>query len=637
MTTTTETKILPPLGAKLPSLSDRLTSLLNRLQPSPEVLVLFSALIIGGGAGLAIVLFQNLISLFQFLAFDQLLGYLSRWGAWTLATIPALGGLVVGILHWRFPNLLGQDFASLLHDTRVQKISPVRPFVKMLAAAVSLGTGASLGPEGPSVEIGSNVGILLGQTFQVSKERYRLLLGAGAAAGLAAGFNAPIAGVFFAVEVVLGTRFTTPAASLILLSAVISALITQSFLGTHPAFDLPIYQLLSPWECINYFGLGILASLVSIAYIQSIRLLQACFRGNSLGFLKLEKLPKIVQPLLGGAIVGLLALQLPQILGIGYGVLEVILQGEQFSPQLLCVLLIAKLIATAISLGSGLVGGVFAPAMFLGACLGGAYGSAMMAIWSDVEIAPPPAYAMVGMAAVLGGSVKAPLTAILLLFEMTRNYLIILPLMLAVGVSVWFVELMQLGQSVKGLNLQQMGVNLQDQDELEILKNVPIATVMTRDYFALPASVPLLEAGQMMLQNKCHTALVLNETQQLIGIVTLADIRREIAQMAETVAKSSELSSQGAAVVTPATNKLLKDICATEVLYAYEDESVAEALSRMGARGLYLLPVVARDNPRNVLGVIERNQVALASNLAMTQAALAMISHPIAPKQASSS
>jgi CBS domain-containing protein len=267
--------------------------------------------------------------------------------------------------------------------------------------------------------------------------------------------------------------------------------------------------------------------------------------------------------------------------------------------------------------------------MFLGACLGGAYGSAMMAIWSgiEIEIAPPPAYAMVGMAAVLGGSVKAPLTAILLLFEMTRNYLIILPLMLAVGVSVWFVELMQLGQSVKGLNLQQMGVNLQDQDELEILKNVPIATVMTRDYFALPASMPLLEAGQTMLQNKCHTALVLNETQQLIGIVTLADIRREIAQMAETAAKSSGFSSQGAAVVTPVTNKLLKDICTTEVLYAYLDESVAEALSRMGARGLYLLPVVARDNPRNVLGVIERNQVALASNLAMTQAVLAMISH----------
>lgn len=616
-TTTSQTKILPPLWFKLPSLSDRLTSILNRLQPSPEVLVLFSALIIGGGSGLAVVLFQNLINLCQFLAFEQLLGKLSSWGAWTLAGIPMLGGLVVGILRWRFPDFLGQEFAALLRNTRVQKISPLRPFIKMLAAVVSLGTGASLGPEGPSVEIGSNVGILLGQTFQVSKERYRLLLGAGAAAGLAAGFNAPIAGVFFTVEVVLGTRFTTPAASLILLSAVISALVTQSFLGSHPAFDLPSYQLLSPWECIHYFGLGLLASLVSIAYTQAIKLAQACFQGNVMSWTGLKKLPKAIQPVLGGAIVGLLALQLPQVLGIGYGVLEVILRGEQFSLRLLCLLLVAKLIATAISLGSGLVGGVFAPAMFLGACLGAIYGDLVAAI-SSIEIAPPPAYAMVGMAAVLAGSVKAPLTAIILLFEMTRNYLIILPLMAAVGVSVWSVELMQSNPSVQGLNLQQMGVNLQNEDELEILKGVSIATVMSRNYLALPATMPLLQAGQAMLQNKCHTALVLDKTEQLVGVVTLADIRREIVQMAA----ASPDSDSNAPPTETCIHRPLREICTTEILYAYEDESVTEALERMGARGLYLLPVVARDHPRTVVGVIERNQAALASNLAMTQAAL---------------
>ncbi|MDJ0690328.1 MAG: chloride channel protein [Xenococcaceae cyanobacterium MO_188.B32] len=164
--------------------------------------------------------------------------------------------------------MLGQDFYSLISNTREQKISPWRPAIKMLAASVSLGTGASLGPESPSVEIGSNIGILLGQLFQVSKDRYRLLLGAGAAAGLAAGFKAPIAGVFFALEVVLGTAFTTPAASLILLSAFLSAAIARAFLGVHPAFELPGYEVLGYWEWLFYSGLGLLASLVSYTFFR---------------------------------------------------------------------------------------------------------------------------------------------------------------------------------------------------------------------------------------------------------------------------------------------------------------------------------------------------------------------------------
>jgi len=610
-TTISESKVLLPPRFQLRSFSNRLTSLLNRLQPSPDVLVLVSALIIGGSSGLAVVLFQYLIDLCQALTFERLLGYLSSWGAWTIICIPMLGGLMVGLLRWQFPDLLGQAFSALLSNTRMPKISPLRPFIKMLAAAISLGTGASLGPEGPSVEIGSNVGVLLGQTFQVSKDRYRLLLGAGAAAGLAAGFNAPIAGVFFTLEVVLGTRFTTPAASLILLSAVISALITQSTLGSHPAFDLPTYQVLSQWEWVNYFGLGVLASWISIAYIQSIKLAQACFEGKITGLTRIGKLPKVIQPVIGGAFVGLIALQLPQILGIGYGVLEVILQGKQFSLQVLCLLLVVKLIATAVSLGSGLVGGVFAPAMFLGACLGAIYGNVLAAILpAGTEIAPAPAYAMVGMAAVLAGSVKAPLTAILLLFEMTQNYHIILPLMAAVGVSVWSVELMQSNPSVQGLNLQQMGMNLQKQDEFEVLKDVAIATIMNQTYLALPASMSLLQAAQAMLRSKCPTALVLDETEQLIGVVTLADIRREIVQIASEPPESDRI------------HQTLRNVCITEILHAYEDESVTQALERMGARGLYLLPVVARDNPRRVVGVIEKNQIALAGDLAMTQAVL---------------
>lgn len=206
-TTIPESKVLLPVKSKQFSFSDRFTSLLNRLQPSSELIVLIAALLIGGGSGLTMVVFHKLIELCQRLSFDFLLGIISVWGGWTLILIPILGGLIVGLMRWRYPEILGQEFSALLTNPRVQIISPFRPLVKMLAAAVSLGTGASLGPESPSVEIGSNIGILLGQLFQVSKERYRLLLGAGVAAGLAAGFNAPIAGVFFCFRSSSGNIF----------------------------------------------------------------------------------------------------------------------------------------------------------------------------------------------------------------------------------------------------------------------------------------------------------------------------------------------------------------------------------------------------------------------------------------------
>ncbi|MEQ8958373.1 MAG: chloride channel protein, partial [Coleofasciculus sp. C2-GNP5-27] len=595
-----------------------LTTLLNRLQPSPEALVLISAILISGGAGLAMVSFHHLIDLCQILAFGKLFGLLSVWGTWTLVCIPTLGGLVVGVMRWHYPHILGQGFSALLSNERVQRISPMRPIIKMLAAAISLGTGASLGPESPSVEIGSNVGILLGQFFQVSKERYRLLLGAGAAASFAAGFNAPIAGVFFAIEVVLGTAFSTPAVSLILLAAVISAIIARLFLGVHPAFDLPTYQVLNNWEWIFYLGLGLLASLISITYTQAIKFAQACFRGEVMGLTWLQKLPPAMQPALGGACVGLMALPLPQILGVGYGTLEDILKGEQFSIVFLGLLLSGKIIITAISLGSGLVGGIFAPSLFIGACLGAIYGNSLMTILppSLSETAPPPAYAMVGMAAVLAGSVRAPLTAILLLFELTRNYLIILPLMAAVSVTVWVVEQVQSYPSGKRLNLQQMGMNLEKQDELEVLQQVPVDTIMQRSYVGLPASLSLLHAGWIMIQDKCHTALVFDEADQLIGIITLADIKRIINEIKSQASETLEVQPK------------VRDICTQEVLYAYPDESVRDALKRMGARGLFLLPVVARNNPRNVLGVIERSKIGLVGDLVTTKEVL----EPYLPK-----
>jgi CBS domain-containing protein len=309
----------------------------------------------------------------------------------------------------------------------------------------------------------------------------------------------------------------------------------------------------------------------------------------------------------------LMALAVPQILGVGYSTLEVILKGEAFPLQTLLILLPVKLLATALSLGSGLVGGIFAPAMFLGACLGAIYGQILNTVLptsiADV-IASPAAYAMVGMAAVLGSSARAPLTAILLLFELTRNYLIILPLMAAVGVSVWIVERMQAMPAVQALALPQMGVNVRQADDRDWLQQIKVSEVMGKDYLALPDTMTVASAGWSMVQAKCYTTLVLDDAKQLVGILTLADIKRHLPIAGV---------SHGA---EPALPETLKTICTKEILFAHPEESIRQATDRMVARGLQLLPVVEQDHPRQVLGVLEQHKVDRVADFASTKAAL---------------
>ncbi|AFZ07070.1 Cl- channel voltage-gated family protein [Oscillatoria nigro-viridis PCC 7112] len=451
----------PPGPTAATPQASSLSPLFNRLHPSPESLLLILSLVIGGVTGAGVVTFHYLIHFIHSLMLEDFMGAIASKGSWTLACIPTLGGVIIGLMRWRFRDF-GPNMSSLIAATRgLQELSPLKPITKMVAASVSLGTGASLGPEAPSVEIGANFGMLLAQVLQLSPERQRLLLGAGAAAGLSAGFNSPIAGVFFALEVVLGSTFATSSVSVVLLSAVVSALIAQICLGAQPAFALPIYDVRSPLELPLYMGLGLLASGVSLAYTEAIQLADRCFQGKVRGFAWLGRLPRPLQPIIGGVCVGLVALQFPQILGVGYETVQAMLQDVKFSLPLLLLLLFVKLAMTAISLGSGLVGGIFAPAMFLGASLGSAYGLflEMLPAMSD-RVAGPAAYAMVGMAAVLAGSARAPLTAILLMFELTRDYRIVLPLMAAVGLSVWLVEWVNRRSTAHSLNLQQMGVDV---------------------------------------------------------------------------------------------------------------------------------------------------------------------------------
>jgi len=614
--------LLPPAELRkvteqpaFPTFSLRLTRLVNRFQPSPETLVLFLAVLIGGGTGMGIVTFHYLIELIHRLMLENFMGAIAHWGAWTLACVPILGGLIVGLMRWRTQDF-GPGLSTLIASQGTEVTRQLRPVTKMLAASVSLGSGASLGPEGPSVEVGANLGMLMSQVMQVSQERQRLLLAAGAAAGLAAGFNAPIAGVFFALEVVLGaTSFASSAVSVVLLAAVVAALIAQIGLGTQPAFALPVYQVISPLELPLYLGLGLGASLVSLTYTQSIRLAKACFEGKVPGFEFLGRIPQPIHPIIGGALVGIVALQLPQILGIGYGTVEAMLQDVKFSLSLLVVLLIVKLLMTAISAGSGFVGGVFAPAMFLGASFGAAYAKilAMLVPGIAAQMAAPPAYAMVGMAAVLAASVRAPLTSILLLFELTRDYRIVLPLMAAVGLSFWLVERMKPTFNSNS-NLQQIGLAELKDEKAEILSSIFVEDAMLSCPKKLPLTMKVLEAALEMTRDRQSCALVIDEAERLVGILSLENINRALSVL-EYPNLQGEIQAQ-------ISNQSLMEICTTEIVYAYWDEPLSEALDRMSVRGLQQLPVVARDNHERILGLLQKEQIALTCNLAVTRKAI---------------
>jgi len=441
---------------------------------------------------------------------------------WPVVVVPTLGGLAVGLLRWLGGNL-GPGLPSLMAmaDLGSGAGGARLPLLRILAASLSLGSGASLGPEGPSVESGGNLGLWVGERRGLPPETRKTLVAAGVAAGLAAGFKAPIAGVFFAFEGSFSTIPGRPSLRAVLVAAVASALVTQLCLGDLPILRLPAYEVRSPWELPLYLGLGGLASLMSWALI---RLLAAGRSPRLQGLL--AQLPPGLPTALGGALVGSMALLFPQVLGVGYDTIEALLGSDGGIPLATLLLLIGvKLVATAVSNASGFVGGGFAPALFLGAVLGNAYGQLLGEGGFHLPVAEPPAYAMVGMAAVLAGSARAPLTSLLLLFELTRDFRIVLPLMAAAGLSAALVERWQGFQSA-GL----LGNDPQEEKRRAQLASMAVEEALEPCLpLVLPAETNAASALASLLANQGHCLLV-EEGGLVVGLVTLQDLQRTLAE-----------------------------------------------------------------------------------------------------------
>lgn len=555
-----------------------------------------AAILVGLASGAGIWLFKQGILWAEHFFYGAAASWLAGLGGWTVALIPAFAGLIVGLLahYWigaeRHPGVAGIMASVALAGGRLRYW---RMPVKALAAALSIGGGATVGPEDPSVQIGANVGSFLGQRWRLSAGRTRSLVAAGAAGGIAAAFNAPIAGVFFAVEIVIG-EISGSALGSVVLSAVASSVFTQAVSGSNPAFSVPAYAYRSPVELPFYLGLGILAGGLSAAYIVLIDRIKAlCAR---------VWLPAPAKTVLAGLLVGLVSLALPQVRGVGYGTIETIFSPEAVSSLLLVAVLLARLVLTPVSLGGGFHGGVFAPSMVLGAALGGIYSEVIDTLMPAMAL-PRPAFAMVGMAAVLAGAVRAPLTATLLLFEMTNDYRIILPLMLAVMVSLLVSQRLQ-KDSVYTLALARLGIRLRRGRDIEVLQGITVAEVMSARPPVLRLSMPLPEAQKLLWKSHQRGLPVVDEHGRLAGILSLRDL--------EAAAHAENWLSLHAG-----------DVCSREVEVTTPGATIGEALRQMSLHDIAQIPVVDPLDHSRLVGMLSRGDVVRAYDLALVRHAAA--------------
>ncbi|PID85125.1 MAG: chloride channel protein [Chloroflexi bacterium] len=572
----------------------RIQTFVEKQQNPGQLVLIGSAMVIGAVTGVAAILFIWLLAQINKLA---LLAE-STFGVIGLVGLMALAGLIVGFIIDRWAReAKGHGVPEVMEAIALRggRIRARVAAMKVLASSITIGAGGSAGREGPIVQVGSALGSTLGQWLHFSDERIRMLVACGAAAGIAATFNAPIAGALFALEVILG-RLTVSYFGAIVLSAVSASVVSQSLLGDKHAFQVPTYPLNHLGEIPIYALLGVLAALWAVLFIRLLYGAEDVFDRWSV--------PLPVKTAVGMALTGLTLLILPgkQVLGPGLELIgESIAEDFNLTLAMMGLLLVGKLLATMFTLGAGNSGGVFAPSLFMGAVLGGMVGTVGHSLWPEV-VANPGAYAIVGMAAVFAGAARAPITAILIVFEMSGDYKLILPLMLATVLSTLLAEHL-FSDSIYTLKLKMKNINWGRGWDQDVLHGVLVHEVMTKHNIeTVPVNMPLARLKERFNHSNSHGLSVLDEQGKLWGVVTITDVERA---WSDEIAKDTPISEFGT------TWPYLKIV--------FADESIGNALARMSTRGLGRLPVVSREDPYELLGLIRRQDIIRAYDLALTR------------------
>ncbi len=554
-----------------------------RLYSSRLAVPLLVAALLGIATGFVTVGFIRGIEFSTELFFgrgEQALGFMGRY--WIIL-IPALGGLVVGLLvTFLAPEAKGHGVPEVMVAIALRggKIRPIVVLVKAIASAIAIGSGSSVGREGPIVQVGSALGSSTGQALKLNTSRIRNLIACGAAAGISAVFNAPIAGVMFSLEVIL-RDFGARALSTVVVSAVSASIISRIYLGDSPAFVAPVYSLWHPFEIFLYLGLGILSAFTALLYIFVLDRSETLFDG--------WKFPEWLKPAVGGLLIGLIGFFFPQIFGTGLQTIEAALHGN-LALNVLFLLIFLKIFATSISLGSGSSGGVFAPALFIGAVLGDTVGNLFYQRF-PFPVAPPGAYALVGMASVFAGAAHAPVTAILIVFEMTGDYRMILPIMMAVVVSTSLAQLLK-RESIYTVKLKKRGVDIESLEEAKYLGAIQVRDAMDKDFMTVPKDMPVKKLVELMGEkgNKHKTFFVVDDAGSLHGVIQPEKIEEILFEKDMSLIVADDVATPCGEACVP-------------------DDSLSESAQLMMTRHLKQMPVVHHLDPSKVVGVLNAEDV----------------------------
>lgn len=547
---------------------------------------LIIAVVIGIFAGLGAVVFRMLIDFQIGVLWPEgenfFESYTKAHWAWRL-TAPMLAGLIISPLLFRFaPEVRGPGVSEVikalsLHDGIIRRRVTA---IKSLATATYIACGCSVGREGPIVHIGASIGSSLTQLLRLGPNKRRLAIACGAAAGIAATFQAPMAGTMFAVEILL---FDLEIASLsnIVIASVTGTMVAKTFWSSESIFQIPFFTLYHPGELLLYVLLGLCAGFLSLLFMAYIFSLPKLFK-------KLH-IPEWLAPAFAGLAVGGIGLFCPQALGVGYESINEVMSGQSVFG-FVALLLVAKLLTTGFCVGSGMSGGVFAPSLFLGAMLGCLFGYIANLFWPEMPLAPAH-YGLIGMGAFVAGTTLAPITAILTIFEFTYNYQVILPLMAACIPSLIVVRLFH-EFSIYETKLLTQGIRIVRGHDANRLRSLKVKDTMCREYEFLRTSTPFNVLLKMILHSPFPHFMVLDEKDALAGVLSLRDLRSRLADPDYT-----------------GDDEVAADLMTKQVVTVSENQNLEDAFHLFTQGNFSFLPVMHQKNPQKVVGYLKKDDL----------------------------
>ncbi len=491
-----------------------------RFRSTEHTFMIIVAIFVGVLGGLGGVGIKFMIKLFNKIFWgdwNASLEYIIGLPFYVKLLAPAVGGLFVGaIVYFVAKEAKGHGVPEVMEAIALRNgIIRTRVVIaKLFASAICIGSGGSTGREGPVIQIGSSLGSMVGQFLKVNPQRMKIFVACGAAAGIAAAFNAPVAGALFSVEIILGD-FGVAQFTPIVIASVMATVVSRLFLGDFPAFEVPKYNLVSPIELIPYAILGILAGLVAVLFINTLYKLEDYFDDL--------KMNQITKTAIGGLLVGVIGVFVPHIYGVGYNSMNLALLG-QLPWFVMFALIFAKLIATSLSLGSGGSGGIFAPSLFLGTMTGGFFGALVHQIIPQYS-ATSGAYSLVGMGAVVAGATHAPITAILIIFELTNDYAIILPLMISSIIATVLATKLK-KESIYTLKLIRRGIDLFQGREINILRSLNVSEVLNKNAVIIRPDLHFNELLELVVSRPNTQFFIIDHQNRFVGSISLQDVRR---------------------------------------------------------------------------------------------------------------